>query len=89
MFATDEFTARRSVFQKNLKNTDRLLWIDYGISMDDTSLRHVVAVIGLGTVSYFRVSRKVLIGTSSAGILIHQNQLHKRHFLLTHGLTNL
>lgn len=43
MFATDEFTARRSVFQKNLKNTDRLLWIDYGIAIDDQTLRHIVS----------------------------------------------
>ena len=43
IFANDDYASRKSMFQKNIKNTDRLLWIDYGISVDEQSLRHVIA----------------------------------------------
>ena len=43
MFTNDDFSSRRATLQKHLKNTDRLLWVDYGIAIDEESLRHVVS----------------------------------------------
>jgi hypothetical protein len=43
MFTNDDYASRKSALKKNLKGTDRLLWIDYGISVDEQSLRHVIA----------------------------------------------
>lgn len=43
IFTNDDYATRRSNLQKNLKNTDRLLWIDYGVCMDENSLRQVVS----------------------------------------------
>lgn len=43
MFTNDDFSSRKTTLQKNLKSTDRLLWIDYGIAVDEVSLRQVVS----------------------------------------------
>ena len=43
MFTNDDFSSRKATLQKNLKTTDRLLWIDYGVAVDEVSLRQVVA----------------------------------------------
>lgn len=43
IFTNDDFPTRRTNLQKNLKTTDRLLWIDYGIHIDEDSLRQVVS----------------------------------------------
>ena len=43
MFTNDDFHSRKMTLQKNLKSSNRLLWIDYGIAVDEDSLRHVVA----------------------------------------------
>jgi hypothetical protein len=42
IFTNDDSKSRRSQLQKNLKGTDRLLWIDYGIYIDENSLRQVL-----------------------------------------------
>ena len=43
MFTNDDFSSKKKTFQKNLKSTDRLLWIDYGIAIDEISLYHTVS----------------------------------------------
>lgn len=43
MFTNDDLYSRRQIFHKQLKSTDRLLWIDYGISIDQDSLNKVLS----------------------------------------------
>lgn len=43
MFVNDDYNSKKNVVNKKLKGVDRFLWIDYGISIDDQSLRHVVS----------------------------------------------
>ena len=43
MFSNDDPATRREIFVKYLKTSDRVLWIDYGISIDDDSLAQVVS----------------------------------------------
>ena len=43
MFTNDEWSARKSALHKNLKTTERLLWIDYGVFVDEGSLRQVIS----------------------------------------------
>ena len=42
VFADDKITARRAILQKNLKHADRILWIEYGVYVDDESLKQVI-----------------------------------------------
>lgn len=42
MFSNDDAATRKSVLLKHLKTSDRILWIDYGIFVDEDSLRQVV-----------------------------------------------
>lgn len=43
IFTNDDHDSRQVALKKNLKNTVRILWIDYGINIDEDSLRQVIA----------------------------------------------
>lgn len=42
LFADDRIPNRRAILQKQLKHADRILWIEYGVYIDDESLKQVI-----------------------------------------------